>query len=537
MWTPSIYAGVVVGLAFVCRLLNPRRYFGDPWLALAVTSLLLCFGHFGLVWVLQQIPGVLPESDSAIGGPYWFLVEVVPGYSSFRYPVKWLPMFAIAAAMITAKWMSEPASKRERGVVVGLILVLICGALAAHWMVANGAGWIAGQKIRLPVDEYWGPMDLKHGFTLIRASCLWSIAMLIVVGSLRCGWFNRVTSTSSQRSVWPMVAWLSVIALDCVLNASTLLPAVDIDQELQLSHQASPPPIASVRTLRTQAGYWPEAWRNTHSPNRALEVAASERIAWFGRWHLAKRRPVFNSMVSIRSGTYAGFWQACNRQVASMDRTERNEFWVAIRRWLGIGAISHVDESRSIAAGGLTLVDVVRKMSEPVAAIRVQTDWRSEKPLAEIVDNLASGLGTDERGILLPHVAILRPEQGDDKLSRADAGNQWAVEPDGSITIKCAQVCLLERCVYQDGNWHATLESAETSRPEELVVFRSSHLNQAVRIPAGTWRVRFEYRPRWIWPTVLVAGLSAIALLFLLILPPGLRRAALLGNCVFSKPR
>ena len=90
MWTPSVYLGLLAALAIISRLMH-RKW--DVWIAISVVSFLMSMGHFGLVWVLQQIPGVLPNVDSAIGGPYWLLYWGLPGYDSFRYPVKWLPFF------------------------------------------------------------------------------------------------------------------------------------------------------------------------------------------------------------------------------------------------------------------------------------------------------------------------------------------------------------------------------------------------------------------------------------------------------------
>lgn len=513
MWTPSIYAGLVVGFAFFARLMNPRRIFADPWLPIAVISLLLCFGHFGLVWMLQQIPGVLTDSDSAVGGPYWFLVQSVPGYSSFRYPVKWLPMFAIASTMVASQWLSESPLKRERGVAVILAIVLVLGAAVAHWMSNNGILWLSDRQISLPVDEYWGQLNVAHGTGVIRFSCLCSLMLLTIMAGLR---WRLNSGGKSSRSAWLTAAWLGLIAIDCVGNASTLLPAIDIDRELQLSHQASPPPIPPTHVLRTQAGIWPEVWRHTESPDRALEVAASERIAWFGRWHLAKRQAVYNSMISIRSGSYAEFWRSSNRQVAAMDWGQRKMFWTSIRRWLGIGAVSHVDQTRTIAADGLALVDVVRKTTEPVAPIRVYTDWRPQTPLAEIIDGVKRGEGMDDRGLVFPHVDAEGPT-GDYKgipptLTVQQGGGQYSEE----IGISCNVTCMLERCVYQDGNWHATLESKDAQSSRGLTVFRSSHLNQAVRIPAGDWTLRFCYRPWWKWPAVFTTAAAAVVLLFLL---------------------
>ncbi len=201
-----------------------------------------------------------------------------------------------------------------------------------------------------------------------------------------------------------------------------------------------------------------------------------------------------------------------------MDLTDRKLYWTSIRRWLGIGAVSHVDQTQTVAADGLTLVDVVRKPTEPVATIRVYTEWRPEKPLAEIIDGMTRGEEMDGRGLIIPHVNFERPtrvyEGSDPRVTVEKTGGQIS----GTMSVSCQDTCILERCVYQDGNWLATLKSTDGQTTSGLTVVRSNHLNQAVRIPAGDWTLRFHYRPWWIRPAIFTTVAAALVLLSLSIL-------------------
>lgn len=505
MWTPSIYAGLVVGFALLCRLARPRSYLAEPWLVVSVVSLLLCLGHFGLVWLFQQIPGVLPETNSAIGGPYWMLVHLIPGYSSFRYPVKWLPIFAIASSMVAAQWVSSSPARLERAVAGALATLFLVGASVSHLLNLYWDIWYPNGYVALPVDEYWGPLDVHAGFALIRASCLWSFLALLALMWLR---HLAIAIGGHSGKHKALVGWTVFVALDCFISASSLLPMVDMEREQQVLDQARVAEIPDTRTLRTQAGMWPMRWRESSSPDRVLEVAVSERTAWFGRWHLAERRAVFNSMVSIQSHSYGEFWAACRRNVDLMDRQQRRAFWVSVRQWLAIGAVSHVDGSRQTPIGDLSLVSVDRRLTEPVQTVRVFTNWMPEKPLSEIVSEISRSSEPP-----LPHVATERPIDGMQHratLQQAD---------DGTLRVQCSADCLLERCVFQDGNWHARLVSQSDETSIDAVVMRSSHLNQAVRVPRGDWTIRFEYRPWWItWATT--AMILALLLLGLLLFLP-----------------
>ena len=106
-WTPSIYMGTLVLLVIVLRIRRLRFRGIDSWLAITVVSLWLAMGHFGVVWLIQATTHALPNVDSAIGGPYWWLYQFVPGYDSFRYPAKWLPFFSLGAAIVTAQFIER----------------------------------------------------------------------------------------------------------------------------------------------------------------------------------------------------------------------------------------------------------------------------------------------------------------------------------------------------------------------------------------------------------------------------------------------
>ncbi len=497
MWTPSIYAGLVVGFALLCRLIRPQRYFAEPWFAVAVVSLMLSFGHFGAVWWLQQLPGLLPTQDSAIGGPFWLLCKLLPGYESFRYPVKWLPVFSIAGTMVTARWLSSDSDRSERRLGLTLALGFALAAAVAHYLsvVQPTDRTFFGDP--LPVDEYWGPLDAARGFALSRASWLLSLLVLIAVVFLRS--MPRGEPRKHRRRV--AAAWLLLIAADAGINAYHLLPTIDIVKERRLAHQASPPPISGSRTLRTQAGSWPDRWRGSQSPDRALEVAASERIAWFGRWHLAEQQAVFNSMVSIRSDRYAAFWQWAGERMESTDAASRNRFWSTAGQWLGIDSVSHVDETLATAADGYSLVHVDRRVVRPVPPVRVVSRWKSIAPLPMILADLVR---TGE--VPPPHVPFSPQMSLPQTPATPPERPRWEQVDADTFWIECDQPCVVERPVLQDGNWSAELLAQGRRAEYVAAVVPSSHLNQAVWIPdAGRWRVRFVYRPAWLRPALAIS--------------------------------
>ena len=518
MWTPSLYAGLLLGFAFFCRLVRPKTWTSDLWFPLAALSLLLSFGHFGMVWIGQQVPGVLRDSNSAIGGAYWILCSVVPGYDAFRYPVKWLPFFALACSMIAARWSCTRPARLESvlATVLGSTLLVIAAVIS---ITISPSGDKPSTEIPTTTvaDEYWGPLDYSGGMTIARNSCLWSVVVLTGITLLRRQLWTRMRPASvGDTSRINLRRWQFTLVLltaaDCLISASTLLPWVNIEQTQKLANQASPSQIQGLRTLRTQDGNWPSNWRQTSSPDRATEVAASERLAWFGRWHLAEHRSVFNGMVSIRSRRHAQFWESVKYHSHAMTDAEYLEFWNRLKKWLAIDSVSHTDGDQFVAAGGHALVSCQRFSVPDSESLRLHLDWLPETEVDEVVRRIAI-----DQDFALPTVAAAPPDTAtaETKPVQENTAPPAIMNRAGQseVEVRSESSCLLERCVYQDGNWVARVNSVDANLSHEIPVYRCGGLNQAVRLPAGHWNVRFEYRPWWLRLTLAITAVSLVVLI------------------------
>jgi hypothetical protein len=82
---------------------------------------------------------------------------------------------------------------------------------------------------------------------------------------------------------------------------------------------------------------------------------------------------------------------------------------------------------------------------------------------------------------------------------------------------------------YQDGHWHARYRSSNGPW-RALPVYRVDYLGQGVVLPAGEWQVRFEYRPWWWLPSIVLALLAWALLGLACLLALGNRIAARLGR-------
>ena len=226
MWTPSIYMGMLVAMACAVRLWRWRSDGIDTWMAIAMLSLALAMGHFGVVWWLQATTGLLTSVDSAAGGPYWFAYHIVPGYDSFRYPAKWLSVFALALAMTTARFLDQETSReRFQKMALPTLFILIIAAITT-WLGSSAFSLIHENASNSSVkDEFWGPLQTEAASTQTTLALVHSCIVVTILT-----WLIRRTPSatwSTERLMW---ALLIVIVLDTGIAARNMILRIPRDR-------------------------------------------------------------------------------------------------------------------------------------------------------------------------------------------------------------------------------------------------------------------------------------------------------------------
>lgn len=573
-WTPTIYASAIGLIAIALELINrfrpqkPREVSrrvdenrsSSRWLWIGLGGALLSLGHFGVVWCVQNLTGRLMNVDSAIGGPYWFLYQFLPGYESFRYPAKWLPFVSLAVAVLSARWMRvirisarQPnAVKRLLKICGAATLVLLITAsmtgLLSHWASADRA---------LPVDEYWGRLDIAAALSGIRMSLVHTAMAGAAIATI------MVYAPRISRRRFQLLITL-VVLIDAGLVANAILATVPRQVEsaliAELNSKSNAGQVDSDSTsrlgenerwLRTQSdGGWPLAWRTVQSDNRLNEVEASQRTAWFGRWHLSERTSVFNNMTSIRPAAVDQFWKSVWRVTADMTPAEKTEFWANCKQWLAItGETQATGKSTivSLAEEQYTVIDRKRVGQPSPGHWRCHQEWTIDSPAADQMDQTLRGVAkAGSRSI--PRL-IMSPEQETqlqidlrDLMEGAGLAPQTSTDgTTGSLSLakpnadrqpeqafvgaRLPSMSLVTRRVYQDGNWRADYAVAGASSVDAsiaaasdddwtpIVVHPVDHLAQGVILPPGNWVVRFTYRPSWLWPSLLTSLLATLCVL------------------------
>ncbi len=498
MWTPTIYLGLLAALAMTCRLL--RREF-DVWIAMAIGAFLLCLGHFGIVWLVQQIPHLASNVDSAIGGPYWMLYHFVPGYDSFRYPAKWLPVFSLAAAITSALWVDAINWYDVKRAIVMLTTLLLVGVAAFAIL-----SWQGGN---LPsyADPFWGPLDVAGAARELLGSILHSliaIAAAVVVLRLLC----------QRKSPLLLIVLTLIAAIDLGYSNHQWLARVSRSELRGVleSERQNPVPNASLWIRARSGSGWPANWRRENDGDRLLEVAASEQIAWFGRWHLFDRQAVLNNMTSIRSHPMAIFWQACEEFTSGKNRNQTAQFWQSVHRWLGIdGVLTSRGEATRVGDADLVDVTYETKANERMC---FHTTWSvsPKRDLQTFVEFLQAVHQSDGNP---PPIIHLKNEQLIPDTWQQSPEYEITSSGENELTVQTNALGVLTRPVFQDGHWIAETRPAGSQQSVDwrsTRVYPISFLKQGILLTPGQWQVRFRYQPWWL-PWSLMIALASWATL------------------------
>lgn len=511
VWTPSIYVGLFAFLATVSMLLSRRL---DRWMAVAAFSALCSMGHFGCVWILSQFTSRLDDVDSAAGGAYWFLHHFVPGYDAFRYPAKWLPFLSLAIAIIASKFLDRTKCPRfefpRRQLVVlasGFVVVAVSSYwFQDHWQPPN----------RLPRDRFWGPLELS-GFGVYLA--------LLMLGAIAFVMRHRPAPHRKHFYVWAIVA---ITAIDLAYNDRHLIATVNQSQVAKAS--TDPGSTASTnRWMRlSSGGGFPKSWRDSSSANRMLEVEATQRATWFGRWHLERREAVFNNMLSIRSNASTRFWQATNTWSKQATLKDQAKLWSELRVWLAIDGVIKTNND-AISINGLQ-IGKPQYVIDPANAssVKLHSTW-NQRPAGQATKKQMLEL-LDERFRLGASAVVTVYGDSVDSSSNQVRTGELTDESyfdfihtdseSAEIRVASSQPLLLTRAILQDGHWNATLRSRDGDIQHQVAVVNVDHLTQGVFVPAGDWTVTFAYRPTWLTATLAVSAIAWMIWLYLAVRGP-----------------
>jgi len=510
LWTPSLYGGGLIPFALLCGGggFVIRRYRGRatrwqvsrdwPW------------------WVVLGVGGF--ASMGSFAPVYGVLYDYLPGYDSLRYPSKWLPMVALAVALLAAGFVERWGrgdSKRKDGRSRINREIVVCVFVAA----SVGAAWIAIEAIgRLTLttsDPFWGPFMPGRAIDQVGRSAVHVV--LIGTALIFAAWWR-----GARRWVWT-----AIVVVDLMVAHQGFVPQIDRNGERRIINavveeglEEIAEEIAEGRSRRWMRlhrdGGFPGQWAGSSNDQRMLFVDAAQRQAWFGRWHLEHGHGLVNSMVSIGPREMAEFWVYARRVDHELENREsngsgssRSERWRGWCEMLGVdGYVQCGGDDRQVSFGEVSEVMPSVRWEDCRSVLRTEREPDQRNRLgepSETVLALPEDRAAAWRAVLMAYAEPLS-EPGSQRPAFVSRSIADSFAADFENADAGEKPTLVSRRVYQDGNWRAFLVSQiDPAQRIDAEVFPVDFLSQGVRVPPGRWRVEFIYSPWWHGPAMAIS--------------------------------
>lgn len=460
MWTASLSVGLMSLLLSVACLSVRQSRQGARYLWLIVLlSGTAMLGNYAPVWMLRSALRWLGMSTTwlpgdEVGGTYWLLTQLVPGYEAFRYPGKWTPLFAAGLTLCAAHGLDNWEHTRRvffRAVRVVAVLSVLCCALAVGlpslpqvreafetWVQhAAPDGWLSS------IDAVASPNTITMSLAI--GSILAVLALLILKPSAASWQPWLVVCLVLVEMGWSAHQWL------------VTTPASQI--------QVRVPPTESVIPTRIWAASGQANIVRDKSPTSSL----ADKLQYQSQFALAKLH-----LLASRTGNVSAFMTLTPKALAHVRHhlaqhdqlAPDNAQLDAALAWLGV-------QWRLVRTDGLHW-----------QAIEQAAPW------IELVGDDSSDNASSENTL---HVKYFAP-------------SRIGLHIDAAARRK-----LIVR-LFQDGGWQAVLRDAEGAT--QFVTPQASHLGlfQSAEIPAGKWDIELRYQAPGL---LLGAWISAATLLLL----------------------
>ncbi|MFV1967067.1 MAG: hypothetical protein ACC628_16695, partial [Pirellulaceae bacterium] len=556
-WTPSLYLGL---LPFVLALAGWRVRRTTPlvqWLSwCTVIAVLASLGWYGVGWLVHELRvGVMgvPTEDvllgQPVGGLYWWMVSLLPGYAYFRYPAKWLVVASLGFSLLAARYLHCGEFHRSRAL-PRILAVLSAVSLLGSLLVAVAARPIAGLVQHPPVDAVFGPLDVVGGFLDASRSLLHTgtVSLLSYLAFRFCSKAHKrrclqfaLVMTSLELSV--AQSWFTVTIPPRTVHT------VPVAARMIQSHQRGEPGDDRPRVFRASPhGWFPAKWSQECDERRLEHVVCWERDTLLPKHHLPAGVSLVESFSSLASCDYRSVLRVARRHGAPRADGNKEPHLAVLNAlsskyliipkggdstWLSPGIVASDQETSRArpelgANGGRhRLEDAVVRMNRqafPRAWIVHQVERLS--PLASSDPNemerrveavfFPNGQPRDlattavvecDDMALLPETAVVAGES-----CRVVEYDPQHVVCD--VRLNSPGLLVLNDLFYP--GWTAHQQDPAGGQEQPLPVIRVNRVMRAVLLPAGRHQVHFRYRPPRFYVGAALSGLGwLMSLVFL----------------------
>ena len=517
-WTPSLYLGL---LPFVLALFSWRVRDCDArvrfvsWLTLF--ALLGSFGWYGIGWLIHEIRASLlsqPPDELVVGEPvgglYWLLVTVLPGYVYFRYPAKLLVIASLGISLLAARGWDDLVAVKSRRLAIAFVVIAAASlALAASfgWCQSPWQAWLA----EAAPDSVFGPLDVEAATRRLLMALLHAAVLGLTY------WF-LLRATSERFKATRHTLLLVVTACElCLANGWMTLsipgsvwserrsPAQTIVTEPDTK---SPPRLYRDPT----ATPLPKEWGEEGDDGRLADVVSWERATLLPKHHLDAGVALIGSHTTLTSAD----WQSFLRVASEWDRSPAPDEHGSLLDAMSVQYVATSDDTHSNATikfapnsrafPRVWIVHEIEVLPPLTERSREAIDRRTREVFLENGKELRD---LRSRAILesndmqeLPQLPKVRKSEEDAESCAISHYAAQRVEIEVNLE---APGCLILNDSFYPG-WHA--ERITEGVATELAIQRANRVMRAVLLPAGKHRVVYRYRSSRFSLGVLVSGIA-----------------------------
>lgn len=326
VWTPTLYAGIIpLGFALGAFRLQRRKRHRKRRLAATaggalhrrwmswtlLLGLVGSLGYYGVVWLVEEIAGPIAGADGTsvagppVGGLYWLMNVVLPGYIYFRYPAKLLVLVSLGLAMLAARGWDDFFSARRLvrtgRIFFGFMLISLVVIVSFLFLRPVWSAWVS----TAPACPIFGPLDVEGAFYdtffgLVQTAVVSGIAWIL----LRASTFSRgacprdfggTIAEASPAAKWRVVLLLLVLAAFDVGLANRWIVATAPAELWRTRLPISVEHVFSAEGDRIVQVY---RWPRLHDP-RWKEHGSVDRLAEEVRWNCQTLYPKYNLLQRI----------------------------------------------------------------------------------------------------------------------------------------------------------------------------------------------------------------------------------------------
>ena len=553
IWAPSLY----LGLAPLLLALGAWRWRGAPlsvrWAVVAVLAGTFgSLGWYGVGWLVHELragwSGAAPEEvwfGQPVGGLYWAMVVLLPGYALFRFPAKCFVVATLGFSLLAAEGLDRmrhsPPARLPRGA-CGLAVLSALAVAATWWLGPLWAGWLD----QVPPDGLFGPLDVPGSLGDLRQAFGHTAVVSGVVSlllSVRHARFRRYLPA----------LLLGLTALELAIAHHWLIPTAprhwwqQPGHAAMAIHQHAPPAEADdlPRVHRGTRRRWlPAQWSQSVSPERPEQRVAWEVRTLFPKHHLTRGLELVETYGTFSSSDFATTLRVARRH--GWQRPDGS--WEPATGVLNALGARYVLLPGDAAYPGGRRIELGDPANVPPNASlwfnphafprawvvhRIETlpplTTRSPRTLAQRTREVwfPGGRPRDLRREAVIETCAVAAEA----LRAGEDEPSYEAEPPATchVLFRDAQRVDLQVQLARPGlvilndfyypGWIATRLDAEGSR-ERVPILRTNRIFRGVWLPAGRHIVRFQYRP-WRfyaggaisllgWLVVLFSGIRAV---------------------------